>query len=297
MSLNKKSLLLILHLFITTSSFAQLDPLMGYKPIYKVNGGIRRTNLINKGRVKREKIYVEALTLISQMERVIKENVVEKNNSVDTKIVNVIKESNRRLEEISLKIKGIDIKDVDSYYKLLDLLRELRDLKCSRIDAINKYLNKSINKLYGDLSFTTGSSQISNNGKIEVDKLVKKIELDILEWRNYINNCNEKVFENDMYILVVNIAGYADQQGSISRNLSLSEDRANAVKIELIRQLNNLINKGVNIIFNEIRVAGYGEQLPPGNSQNGEDDPTRRVCLISSLVGPSAILDIKESVK
>jgi len=292
MSKIKLFITVLLFLLVSNSIFSQQVSLENYKPIYKENGGNRKTNFFNKGKVKREKVYLEALALISQMERVVIESKVEKDNSVDTLMVKVIKESNRRLAEISKQTNEIEINDVDSYDKLLNLLKELRDLKCSRIDAITKFINKNTNKLYGDISFTTGSAQISRNGVYELEKLVNKIENDINEWRTYVNNCNEKVFENDLYILVVNIAGYADQQGSSSQNLVLSEDRANAVKIELVRQLNKLINKGVNIIFNKIRVVGYGEYLPPGVQQKGEDDPSRRVCIISSLVGPSAILDM-----
>jgi outer membrane protein OmpA-like peptidoglycan-associated protein len=293
MSLIKFFLFIISFHFISYISYSQSLALGNYKPIYKENGGYRKTNFLNKAKVKREKVLVEAFTLIEQMERVVIESKVEKDNSVDTLMVKLIKESNRRLAEISEQTKNIDISDVDSYDKLLNLLKNLRDLKCSRIDAITKFINKNTNKLYGDISFNTGSADISGNGVNELEQLVNKIENDISEWKNYINNCNERVFENDLYILVVNIGGYADQQGSTSQNMILSEERANAVKVELVRQLNKLISRGVNIIFNKIRVIGYGEQLPPGVQQKGEDDPTRRVCIISSLVGPSAILDIK----
>ena len=66
------------------------------------------------------------------MERVVIESKVEKDNSVDTLMVKLIKESNRRLAEISEQTKNIDISDVDSYEKLLNLLKNLTHIAAFR---------------------------------------------------------------------------------------------------------------------------------------------------------------------
>jgi outer membrane protein OmpA-like peptidoglycan-associated protein len=277
---------------------AQFHSTVGFEPIYYCNGGKKACNIFNKKKAEREKEQIELLTLLDktkkQLETILNQISNEnKTANTDGGIKKAIEESNNKISEIELKTKETNIKNVDSYEKLLSLLKELRELKCTRIDAITKFLNKNTNKLYGDVSFRTGSAEISANGKKELKGLADKIESDIFEWRKYVNDCNERVFENDLYVLVVDIAGYADQQGSIADNILLSENRANAVKVELISNLNLLIKKGINIVFNKIDVVGYGEQLPPGVEQKGDDDPDRRICLITSLVGPSAILDKK----
>lgn len=78
---------------------------------------------------------------------------------------------------------------------MLTLLKEINDLKCKRIDAINKFLNKKINKIIGDISFNTGSAKISDKGISEINKINTELINDIEEWRKYISDCNEKVLK------------------------------------------------------------------------------------------------------
>ncbi len=202
-----------------------------------------------------------------------------------------ITETNNLLYTIAKKIEGKKIKNVKDYEEILETLKELRELKCKRVDPITKFLNKKINKIYGDISFKTGASLISEGGKSEINEIINEIKKDIEVWRNYVNDCNERVFESELFVLVIDIDGYADQQGASNKNQTLSQERASSVKTEIIRQLNSLVVKEkINIVFDKIQARGFGESLPPGVDQKGEDDPSRRVCIINSLVGPAVLL-------
>jgi outer membrane protein OmpA-like peptidoglycan-associated protein len=289
---------ILFSFFIIFNLFTQMDAncqmsfsACSKQPVYKDNGGKRKTNFLNRGKVKREAFYLEACRLIASLQTVIVTNKVDKSSAIDTAIVNAINASNKRLDQISDLVAKIDIKDTKEYEKLLVLLQEVRDIKCKMVDPITKYLYKKTNRLYSDVAFSTGSSQISRRGALEVERLVSIIENDIQEWRTYVSECNERVFEKDLFVLVVDISGYADQRGGEASNLVLSESRAKAVKLELIKQLNALVrNKGVIVVFDKIRTKGFGEVVPPGVQPQSVDDPNRRICLVSSLVGPSKLL-------
>jgi outer membrane protein OmpA-like peptidoglycan-associated protein len=218
-------------------------------------------------------------------------NNVEKNSSIDSVIIKSIIESNNEIDAIAREANSINVKNPQDFEKLLDLFKKIRDIKCKRVDVISNLVNKKTNKLYSDVAFSIGSSEVSKNGITEISKLVDNIVKEIAEWKNYVSSCNERVFENDLYILVVDISGYADQQGADALNFTLSENRAKSVKLEIIKQLNSIVkNQRVSLIFDKIQTRGYGEELPPGVTQSGQDDPSRRVCIISSLVGPSSLL-------
>ena len=286
-----KKTTLFLIVFVGCVNMLSAQTIDAFKPIYKENGGKRKSTIFNKKKRNREKIQIEILTMLDQMKPVVLKDNTGQPGGPQTTIDSLIKESAELIDQLYTQAQNINIRDVDSYEQLLNLLKEVRDLKCKRMDPIYKFLRKNTKKLYGDISFSTGSSNVSRYGTDQIKTMVSQIEADILEWREYVNECNQKVFENDLYILVVDIAGYADQQGGAYDNILLSEERANAVKLELIKELNGLISKKVNIIFDKIYVKGYGEELPIGTTQKGEDDPERRVCLITSLVGPSALLN------
>jgi outer membrane protein OmpA-like peptidoglycan-associated protein len=265
--------------------------------VYKDNGGTRKTYFFNKGKVKREAFFLEACRIINDLTISIQRKEsgllgnIEKNSSIDSVILKSLIASNKELDALTKQANSINVKNTQDYDKLLDLLKKLRDLKCKRIDALTQFVNKKTNKLYSDVAFSVGSSDISRNGITEISKLVDNIIREISEWKNYVSSCNERVFENDLFILVVDISGYADQQGADALNLTLSENRAKSVKLEIIKQLNSIVkNQRVSLIFDKIQTRGYGEELPPGATQSGQDDPSRRVCIISSLVGPSSLL-------
>ena len=295
-----KKIALIFFQFFLIVGFSYGQTLFNFcsKPaVYKDNGGTRKTYFFNKGKVKREAIALEFCRIINEMTLSLQRkssliiNNVEKSSTIDSVIIKSIIESNNEIDAIAREANSINVKNPQDFEKLLDLFKKIRDIKCKRVDVITNLVNKKTNKLYSDVAFSVGSSEVSRNGITEISKLVDNIVKDISEWKNYVSSCNEKVFENDLYILVVDISGYADQQGADAFNLTLSENRAKSVKLEIIKQLNILVkNQRVSLIFDKIQTKGYGEELPPGVTQSGQDDPSRRVCIISSLVGPSSLL-------
>ena len=295
----KKIILIFLQvLLISGLSYGQTLFNFCNKPaVYKDNGGTRKTYFFNKGKVKREAISLEFCRIINEMTLSLQRkssfitNNVEKNSSIDSVIIKSIIESNNEIDAIAREANSINVKNPQDFEKLLDLFKKIRDIKCKRVDVISNLVNKKTNKLYSDVAFSIGSSEVSKNGITEISKLVDNLVKEIAEWKNYVSSCNERVFENDLYILVVDISGYADQQGADALNFTLSENRAKSVKLEIIKQLNSIVkNQRVSLIFDKIQTRGYGEELPPGVKQSGQDDPSRRVCIISSLVGPSSLL-------
>lgn len=282
--------LLLLQCALYSNAQSSLAP-CDKKPLFKENGGKRITTFLNRGKVKREKIYIEICEALKGLTKIPDIKSIDPSSSVDTTLLKSIAVSNKMLVELSERASAISPKNVKEFEELLGILQQIRELKCKRIDPIVQFLKKNTNKLYSDVSFRVGASEISQNGRTELGKLVQKMQSDIKEWRNYVSDCNERVFENDLFILVIDISGYADQQGTSANNLLLSEERAKAVKVEITKQLNLVIkSNNVNLIFDKIQTKGQGEALPPGVIQKGEDDPARRVCLITSIVGPSLIL-------
>lgn len=265
-------------------------------PLYKENGGYKKTTFLNKTKVKKEALTLMVCDLLTQIENQTRAQSIKKSSVNEKDIIynitaDVIAKSNDQLLQIAKKLEGNKITNVKDYEKALEILKELRELKCRRIDPITQFLDKKINKIYGDISFQTGSSVISEQGKIEIKKIVQELKNDINSWRSYVNECNEQVFQNDLFLVVIDIDGYADQQGSETTNLKLSQDRAATVKLEIIKQLNSLVvNERLNIVFDNIQARGHGEKLPEGLDQRGENDPRRRICIINSLVGASSIL-------
>ena len=265
-------------------------------PVYKDNGGYKKTNIVNKAKVKKEAAQIQICEMFANLEDLVSSNKRTEYSNKEKDAVYAEKEAaiinaNNKLVAIAKKLEGNQLKSVKDFEQVLEILKEVRELKCREIDPITKFLDKRINRIYGDISFRTGSSEISSNGINEISGIVKELVSDIFEWRTYVNECNERTFENDLFILVVDIDGYADQQGSSSSNLVLSQKRAEAVKLELIRQLNDLVVSGkVNVIFDKIQARGFGETLPPGTIDAGLNDPKRRICIINSLVGPARIL-------
>jgi outer membrane protein OmpA-like peptidoglycan-associated protein len=264
-------------------------------PIYKDNGGYKKTNILNKAKVKKEAAAIEICNLLDKIDVLIKQNIKteyinkEKDAIYSAKEAAILK-TRSDLVEIAKKLEDNKLSSVKDFETVLEILKEIRNLKCRQIDAIT-LLDKRINRIYGDISFRTGSSDISSNGINEISVIIKELISDISDWKSYVNECNERTFENDLFVLVVDIDGYADQQGSSSSNLILSQKRAEAVKLELIRQLNALVVSGkVSIVFDKIQARGFGETLPPGTIDAGLNDPKRRICIINSLVGPSQIL-------
>lgn len=259
-----------------------------YQPLYQSNGGQVKDNVFNKNKAQRESEFMETIRVLGSH---IEKPRTGGTTIVDKEIESAIIATNNKIIALQKRLLEIDLAGTDTQMEIILLLKEINDLRCKRIDAINQFLNKKVNKFFGDVSFKVGSSEISTSGKEQISTMMKGILGDIDQWKAYVSACNEKVFENELFIVVMDVAGYADQRGSESSNLKLSRDRAFAVRDEIIDQLNIIsVDQNVSIVFDKIFADGFGEKLPPGVPQKGEDDPNRRICLISSVVGPSAIL-------
>jgi outer membrane protein OmpA-like peptidoglycan-associated protein len=249
--------------------------------------------MFNRSKVLQEKEFMAALKAIHEVQLNRPTEYTSKNNSseVDKQIEEVLKATEDQVRALEAKIRSVDINSSKAHEEILTYMKELNDLLCSRVGAINKFLNKRVNKIFGDVSFNTGSSQVSSKGVEQISRIISDIEADIQSWRSYVNECNQNLFENDLFIVVINVDGYADQQGALNTNLKLSADRAKEVKKLITEKLNDLVVKrGLKIVFDKIYSDGHGEELPPGVQPKGQNDPNRRICLISSVVGPSKLL-------
>jgi len=300
MKYNKIILVSLFFIGTSLSSFSQFSTLnCQIEPVYKENGGHKKTNIFNKKKVARETAIILLCDLFKKLEDLLKGNV---SNDYANKVKDAlylekektILESFSKLVSIEKKLEGNNVTSTNDYEQVLEILKELNELSCKEVVPIAKLLNKRVNRIYGDISFKTGSADISLNGISEISSIINEMISDIAEWKSYIGICNERTFENDLFIVVVDIDGYADSQGSSTTNLVLSQKRADAVKLELIRQLNELVVSGkVNVIFDKIQSRGFGESLPFGIKEVGPNDPKRRICLINSLVGPAKLLKPK----
>ncbi len=300
----KKILLITLAILILTSCSSTLtlndynhirevvnrNDVKTYQPKFYDNGGQVKTNILNKKNVAVEKAIIVELI---RKEKINLTKLPSFNNDGATTnaIKNEILDINRQIENLENRLNNISNDDANAHQKMLDILLEMNDLKCKLIDGTNQLLIKT-NKIFGDISFSTGKSNLTKRGKNELDDIVTSIEKDIYEWKRYLNSCNERIFENEVFIVVIDIDGYADAVGSSSANMNLSKERALEVKKQLENRFYNIVEqKRLNIIFNKINAKGYGEKLPPGVYASTSNDPERRVCYIYSVVGPSKLLN------
>ncbi len=260
-----------------------------YTPRYEPNGGKKRETIFNKSKVLKEKQFIAILNKVKPIELPIysKEGG---NSSVDKTIENAIKEYNKKIYDLESRLSEIDLDKRGAEELYTNLLIEINNLICKEREGILQ-LEKKVQKLFGDVSFRTASYEITGGGKKSIEDVVIKIVNECEKWKKYVNTCNEKIFENDLIIVVVDISGYADPRGNDQSNLDLSRKRANSVEQELRTQLIKLVkDKKLNIIFDKIYSEGYGENLPPGVAQGQDDDPFRRVCLINYVIGPTRFL-------
>ena len=261
-----------------------------YKPKYYDNGGGVKTNFLNKKKVAVEKAIIIELIRKEKI-NIAKLPSINNDGATTNAIKDEILDINRQIENLENRLNNISNDDTNAHQKMLDILVEMNDLKCNLIDGTNRLLIKT-NKIFADVSFNTGKSNLTKRGKDQLDNIVTSIEKDIYEWKRYLNSCNERIFENEVFVVVIDIDGYADAVGSSSTNMNLSKERALEVKKQLENRFFNLVEqKRLNVIFNKINAKGFGEKLPPGVYQSTGDDPERRVCLIYSVVGPSKLLN------
>lgn len=255
-----------------------------YSPIYKPNGGEKKQNIMNRGKVQREK---EFIAILKSIPTPVKPKLINSNSEADKIILQAIESFNSRIYELENKLSKIDFSAKGSEQEYTEILLEINNLICNFQDGLS-LLEKKVKKLYSDVSFDTGSSLISKKGTAALTEITSNIQQEVSRWQRYLNSCNKKIFENDLFILVVNIDGYADKRGSYDANTVLSKERAQAVELLLRDQLTSLIKtKGVKLVFNKVYSTGYGEKLPPDTIDGPDDDPNRRICVISYMVCPA----------
>ena len=263
---------------------------------YNVNGGQKKVNFLNKKRAEWERQYLKTDSLYRNTKLLLEQQKLAL-NSIESSHKSEGLEKARNLSEIKINALYDELKKNAPYSqkghkRSLEILTEINDLIYNRIIPIGSLIvkNKEIKELQGDFSFKTGSSKLTESGINEIKVQLNQLENEIIEWKNYLNNHNERIFETDRFKLTVVIEGYADKQGFAKQNLKLSTDRAESVRNEFISQLKNISIK-YNLRY-DVNYEGKGEVLPPGLNDNGNlVDVRRRICRIMSVVGPSKFID------
>lgn len=291
-------------LFITSCSIGKynrdkINNSEYYQPVFKENGGKKSANFINKLRVIRETEYMVVLAALKKAREAgsIKpppRGSTVKLDSTDIEINAVSLQIQYEIDNLYKELGTIDPLDDNSHKTCLSVLTKINDLYYKKINPYKIFRNKTINELEGDFSFKTGKSQLKEEGINEVQKLINNFESEIKEWKNYTDDHNQKIFENDRYKLTVQINGYADKQGSEETNLKLYHDRAKEVREVFINQFKKLNMKySINLSIN---FAEKGELLPAGVIDNGKnDDPKRRICVVSSILGPLRLITANDA--
>jgi outer membrane protein OmpA-like peptidoglycan-associated protein len=127
------------------------------------------------------------------------------------------------------------------------LAAQLADLQAAQTD-------RGIVLTLGDVLFDTGRSELKPGATRALDQIA--------------------AFLNEHPERRVQIEGFTDSQGSSNYNLELSQSRADAVAMAIIR-------RGVDA--QRVRALGYGEEFPKtGNSSEGSRQMNRRVEIIVS---------------
>lgn len=263
---------------------------------YNINGGQKKVNILNKKKANWERQYLITDSLYKNTKLLLEQQKIAL-NTIESSHKSEGLEKARDLSEVKINTLYDELKTVDPYSqkghkRSLEILTEINDLIYNRIIPIGTLIvkNKEIKELQGDFSFKTGSSKLTESGINEIKNQLNQLEKEIVEWKNYINNHNEKIFETDRFKLTVVIEGYADKQGSEKQNLKLSTERAESVRNEFVSQLKTISSK-YNLRF-DVAYDGKGETLPPGVTDNGKEvDGKRRICRIMSVVGPSKFID------
>lgn len=293
--------LLLLNSCATTGGFSKkrgFDVEKG--PKYKGNKynnkeGKTTVNLFNSKQSKWEKAHIEHLKLIEDM-RLNLEAMTRRMNEKDTsqkisEVDNLLIALNNEINELSNKLNSLDIYNAEGYEEGLKIGIKLNDLYYNRVTPANTLISKmTVNNIKTDTDFSTGEHSLSKNGKITIDKIVENIIQEIKNWKDYLGNHNEKIFNQDKIIVKIKINGYADMQGKTKANQILSEKRAASVEDELRKVLKSIEEK--YNLFIDIKSKGWGEtSIPPGVTPNGKkNDPARRVVTIVCVTGPSLLI-------
>ncbi|MFM7668548.1 MAG: OmpA family protein [Bacteroidota bacterium] len=269
--------------------------------VYKGERGDKNVTIFNKKQAAREKAFVETLEKAEKALKLIEDQkkMYSKIDSTE-KIMQIdeqLQKSFIKAQEIITNLNAINPNTAAGHQQALTLASELNNLLYSQVFPMGELINanKNIIRIGADISFKTGSFELTEEGKKEISKLIDSIQIEIEGWKKYMNHHNERIFKNNEYRTIVLVNGYSDKQGTGSSearkkfNQELSENRAKAVAAEFEKQLNTIKSK-YKLDF-VITFVGQGENLPPSYVDNGKKaDPNRRVSSISLVVGPKILL-------
>ena len=304
--MNNSSIFLFIAFFITLSSCKDSGVLVTPKyktTIFRGQQGVTEVNSFNRKQAEREKSLAETLEKADEAMRRLEDqkkmfysiDSTERITEIDTQLDKLIE----RTQQIINSLNEIDPYSPEGHEKSLLLALELNDLLFHYIYPVGELIvsNKEIKKISADISFDTGSSLLTKEGKLAITKLIETISNDISEWKIYLDQHNENVFDQEDYRTILLINGYSDLQGSgnpkerAAMNLDLSNRRAAAVAAEFEKQLAELKVK-LKLSYN-VKFFGQGENLPPKQIENGKaNNPDRRITTVSMVVGPKILLYI-----
>ena len=300
------NLKIILSLSLIFVLFACRDSGVLFSPKYKTTifrgqqGETEVTNF-NRKQAEREKSLAETLEKADEAMRRLEDqkkmfysiDSTERIKEIDVQLDNLM----ARTQQIINSLNEIDPYSPSGHEKSLLLAIELNDLLFHYIYPVGELIlaNKEIKNISADISFETGSAELTKDGKVAISTLIQTISKDIADWKSYLDQHNENVFNQDEYKTILVINGYSDLQGvgnekaRTERNQDLSEKRAAAVASEFEKQLTVLKTK-LNFTYS-VTFFGMGENLPPQQIDNGKlNNPNRRITTVSMVVGPKILL-------
>ena len=269
---------------------------------YKGEKGNKDVTNLNKNRAEREKEHFLALEKADEAKRLLEVEQAEMNKIDTTERVGEIELALQKIydrtQQIINELNEISPYSFNGHQKTLKLAAELNDLMQNYIEPLKKMIesNKEVRKIGGDISFNVGSSDLNNNGKKEISKLIKSIKLDMKKWEGYLKDHNVNIFKDSIYRLMIIVNGYADAQGNGNieqrklKNLELSKLRAQAVADELLNQVNKQ-NFSHELLI-DVDIKGRGEAYPPNLNEKEikVNSSERRISRISMVVGPKILL-------
>ena len=303
--MNNSTVLFFITFFILLSSCKDSGVLVKpkYKTVFRGQQGETEVNNFNRKQAEREKSLAETLEKADEAMRRLEDqkkmfysiDSTERITEIDAQLDKLIE----RTQQIINSLNETDPYSPAGHEKSLLLALELNDLLFHYIYPVGELIvsNKEIKNISADISFDTGSSLLTKEGKLAITKLIETISNDISEWKIYLDQHNENVFDQEDYRTILLINGYSDLQGSgnpkerAAMNLDLSNRRAAAVAAEFEKQLTELKAK-LKLSYN-VKFFGQGENLPPKQIENGKaNNPDRRITTISMVVGPKILLYI-----
>ena len=297
----------LIFLFICSLAlFACKDTGVLVKPKFKTTifrgvQGETEVNNFNRKQAEREKSLAATLEKADEALRRLEDqkkmfysiDSSERINEIDVQLDKLI----ARTKQIIDLLNETDPYSPAGNEKALRLAVELNDLLYNYVYPIGELIvsNKEIKNISADISFDTGSSILTKPGKVAITQLIETITKDIAEWKVYLDQHNENIFDQEEYKTILIINGYSDLQGAgnatdrAEKNLELSKKRAAAVAVEFEKQLAEL-NTKLKLTYN-VKFYGQGENLPPKQVENGKvNNPDRRITTISMVVGPKILL-------